>query len=75
MRGEMGAKYFSRIIVLQRSRYSLREVSWCCGRVQSPNDAAQKIENLLQNTHTTIQKQIPTMVSGTPKNSQFLEFN
>ena len=29
-------------------------VSWCCGHIQSPNDAIQKTEN---NTHTTTQKQ------------------
>ena len=29
-------------------------VSWCCGRMQSSNDAIQKPEN---NTHTTTQKQ------------------
>ena len=28
-------------------------VSWCCGRVQSPNDLIQKIQKTLKNTHTT----------------------
>ena len=34
---------------------------------QSPFDEAEKIENTLKNTHTTIQKPIPTMVSAIPK--------
>ena len=42
---------------------------------QSPFDEAQKIENTLKNTHTTTQKQIPTMISAIPKNTQLLEFN
>ena len=31
-------------------------VSWCCGRVQSPNDVMQKVERTLNNTRTTKQK-------------------
>ena len=35
-------------------------VSWCCGRVQSPNDVKQKNEKTQSE---------PTMVSATPTNS------
>ena len=43
---------------------------------QSPFDEAEKIENTLKNTHTTIQKQIRTMAfPAIPKSTQLLEFN
>ena len=32
-------------------------VSWCCCRMQSPNDVIQKIEKSLKNTHTTTRRQ------------------
>ena len=75
MRGEMGATYFSRIIDFERSGYNFRK---CLSMLasQSPFDEAEKIENTLKNTHTTIQKQIQTMAfSAIPKNTQLLEFN
>ena len=75
MRGEMGAKYFSRIIDFERSVYNFRK-SLSMLASQSPFDEAEKIEITLKNTHTTIQKQIQTMtVSAIPKSTQLLEFN
>ena len=47
-------------------------LSWCCGRVQSPNDAIQKKSNTKKNNTmiiTTQQHKIEqTMVSSTPRN-------
>ena len=75
MRGEMGAKDFSRIIDFERSGYNFRK-SLSMLASQSPFDEAEKIENTLKNTHTTIQKKIQTMaVSAIPKSTQLLEFN
>ena len=75
MRGEMGAKYFSRIIDFERSGYNFRK-SLSMLASKSPFDEAEKIEITLKNTHTTIQKQIQTMaVSAIPKSTQLLEFN
>ena len=34
---------------------ALMVVSWCWGRVQSPNDIIQKREKTLNGAHTTIQ--------------------
>ena len=73
-RGNGNRKCFSRIIVLQRRGCNFRSVSWCCGRVQSPNDVAQKIEKSLKNTHITIQRQLTIWCSAKPQNTQFLEF-
>ena len=44
-------------------------VSWCCGRLQSPNDLIQKIQKTLKNTHTTQHKRESTMVSLTPRDT------
>ena len=74
-RGNGNRKCFSRIIVLQRRGCNFRSVSWCCGRVQSPNDVAQKIEKSLKNTHITIQRQLTIWCSAKPQNTPFLEFN
>ena len=67
-RGKSSRNCFSRIIVLERSGYSFKEVSCCCGRVQSPNDVSEKYPK-----HNS--KATNNMVSAKPQNSQFLEFN
>ena len=46
-------------------------VSWCCARVQSPNDIIQKIEKTLDNTHTTEQKQTNNIFGNTKKHPFF----
>ena len=46
-------------------------VSWCCGRVQTPNDVIQKIGKILNNAHTTKQKRTNNGFRNIQKNPTF----
>ena len=43
-------------------------VSWCCGRIQSPNDVIQNNEKTLNTIATPQHATEPTIVSATPRN-------
>jgi len=45
-------------------------VSWCCGRLQSPNDVIQKIEKALNDSHTTTQRRTNNGFRNTMKHPQ-----